>query len=393
MRVVIAMVEAPVPFGKAVGRWYAVLLQGLVARGHRVTAFAACSDPGQRAEAARLFPAPSYDLRLYDFPERRGMVSKLETLRRPHSYPFGDALRADLARELAAGFDVLHLEELWAGWLGLRHIDKALVNVFCLARIDQELTRPPTWRGRLTRRLTFAAERRLLRSFKHFRVNTPRVAAEIRRVNPHANVATNPFGFDASLYPYAPDAARPPSPIVTLIGSMGWSPSHSAALRLLTRLWPEVKRRVPAARLEIVGWSAHVALRDFLHLPDVTIAENVPDARPHFERASVLLYAPERGSGVKVKVLEALAYGTPVVTTTEGNEGLGGTDGVELGVADDDAGLVERTVALLNDSAAQERQRAAGRRLVERVGDPAAALDALEATYARMLSSAAGRPS
>ncbi len=382
------MVEAPVPFGKAVGRWYAVLLKGLVARGHRVAAFAACSDPGQMAEAARLFPAPAYDLRLYEFPPRRGVVSKLATLRRPHSYPFGDALKADLARELNAGFDVLHLEELWAGWLGLGHANKALVNVFSLTRLDQELTRPGTWRGRLT----LTAERRLLRDFKHFRVNTPRVAAEIRLVNPRANVATNPFGFDASLYPYAPDAARPTSPVVTLIGSMGWSPSHSAALRLLTRLWPAVKRRLPAARLEIAGWSARVALRDFLHLPDVTIAEDVPDARPHFERASVLLYAPERGSGVKVKVLEALAYGTPVVTTNEGNEGLGGTDGVELGVADDDAGLIERTVTLLNDPAAQNRQRQAGRRLVERVGDPAAALDALEATYARMTTPPAGEP-
>lgn len=382
----IVMVEAPVPFGKAVARWYSVLLRGLVARGHRVTAFAACSDVGQMAEAARLFPAPAYDLRLYEFPRRRGLVSKLATLRRPHSYPFGDLLKADLARELAAGFDVLHLEELWAGWLGRRHTDKALVNVFGLARIDQELTRPPTWRGRLTRRLTLGAERRLLRGFRHFRVNTPRVAAEILRVNPHANVATNPFGFDATLYPYAPDAARPASPVVALIGSMGWSPSHSAALRLLMRLWPEVKRRVPAARLHVAGWSARSALRDFLHLPDVTIDEDVPDARPHFEGATMLLYAPERGSGVKVKVLEALAYGTPVVTTSEGNEGLGGTDGVELGVADDDAGLIERTVELLNDPAAQNRQREAGRRLVERVGDPVAALDALEATYAQVLA-------
>ena len=384
MRIVIVMVEAPVPFGKAVARWYAVLLRGLVARGHRVTAFAACSDSAQMAEAARLFPAPAFDLRLYEFPPRRGPLAKLETLRRPHSYPFGDALKLDLARELAAGFDVLHLEELWAAWLGLRHTDKALVNVFCLARIDLELTRPRTLRGRLTRQLTLAAERRLLREYKHFRVNTPRVAAEILRVNPHAHVAVNPFGLDATLYPYTPDAARPTSPVVALIGSMGWSPSHSAALRLLTRLWPEVKRRVPAARLHVAGWSARVALRDFLHLPDVTIDADVPDARPHFERASVLLYAPERGSGVKVKVLEALAYGTPVVTTAEGNEGLGGTDGVELGVADDDAGLIERTVALLNDPAAQNGQRHGGRRLVERVCDPAAALDALEATYARM---------
>ncbi len=385
MRVVVAMIEAPVPFGKAVARWYYVLLKELVARGHRVTAFAACGDPRQMAEAKALFPAPAYDLRLYAFPERRGWRSKCETLRRPHSYMFSAALRADLDRELAAGFDVLHLEELWAGWLGLRYADKALVNVFYLACIDQALARPSTWRGRLDRWLMLSAERRLIRRLKHFRVSSPRLVPEILRLNPGADVAVAPFGIDAGLYAYAPDARRTGDPVVTLIGSMGWSPSASAAVRLVTRLWPEIKRRVPAARLQIVGWSARSVLADYLHLPDVAIEENVPDARPYFEATAVFVYAPARGSGVKVKVLEALAYGVPVVTTTEGVEGLAATDGVEAGVADDDAGLIDRTVALLENPAAQNRQRAAGRRLVESRYGPTPTVDALEAIYARVL--------
>ena len=143
--------------------------------------------------AKALFPAPAYDLRLYAFPARGGWRAKCETLRRPHSYMFSAALRADLDRELAAGFDVLHLEELWAGWLGLRHADKALVNVFYLATIDQALTRPSTWRGRLDRWLMVSAERRLIRRLKHFRVNSPRLVPEILRSNPGAEVAVSPI--------------------------------------------------------------------------------------------------------------------------------------------------------------------------------------------------------
>ena len=93
LRIVLAMVEAPVPFGNAAARWFYVLLRELVARGHRVSAFAACSKPAEMDEARRLFPAPAYDLRLYPFPVRKGLAAKLETLRRPYSYMFSAAGR------------------------------------------------------------------------------------------------------------------------------------------------------------------------------------------------------------------------------------------------------------------------------------------------------------
>ena len=59
-----------------------------------------------------------------------------------------------------------------------------------------------------------------------------------------------------------------------------------------------------------------------MNLPDVSIEENVPDIRPYFERSSVFLYPPARGSGMKIKVLEAMAFGMPLVTTEHGAEGM-----------------------------------------------------------------------
>ncbi len=385
LRVIVAMVEAPVPFGNAAARWFYVLLRELTARGHRLTAFAACSKEAEMAEARRLFPPREYDLRLYPFPRRRGWRAKWETLRRPYAYMFAPELQRDLAAELARGYDILHLEQLWSGWLGWSCPQRALVNVHHLVWLDLEQVRPPDWRGRFDRWLMRRTERRLVRRFRHFRACSPRLVPEILKVNPHARVCTVPVGIDASLYPYIPDERRCGEPVVSVIGNMGWYPTRSAAVRLLERLWPEIKRRVPAARLQLVGWGARAALRDYLHWPDVTIEENVPDTRPYFERTGVLLYAPGRGSGMKIKILEALAYGVPVVTTSEGVEGLPATDGVHAGISDDDAGLIERTVALLEDVAAQNRQRAAGRELLERHCGPRPTVDALEAIYERML--------
>jgi glycosyltransferase involved in cell wall biosynthesis len=297
---------------------------------------------------------------------------------------FGPDLRADLGATLAAGCDVFHIEQLWAGWLGLDHAGKSLINVHHLQWIDLEEVRPPTRRGRFEKWQIAATERRLLRRFTHFRSCSPRLVPEILRVNPAARVTTVPVGLDPDQYTYISDERRTREPVVSVIGTMGWYPTHSAAVRLLTRLWPEIKRRVPTARAQIVGWSARSALKDFLDLPDVTIEENVPDIRPYFERTGVLLYAPGRGSGMKIKILEALGFGIPVVTTSEGVEGLPAEDGVHAGVCEDDAGLIERTVGLLQDPAAQNRQRAAGRVLLERHCGPGPTVGAVEAIYARV---------
>src|SRR5207247_586625 len=80
--------------------------------------------------------APDYDLHLFPFPDRGGWRGKAETLLRPYSYMFGPDLRQALGAALAQGFDVLHLEQLWSGWLGLEHVDRALVNVHYLSAID-----------------------------------------------------------------------------------------------------------------------------------------------------------------------------------------------------------------------------------------------------------------
>jgi glycosyltransferase involved in cell wall biosynthesis len=99
----------------------------------------------------------------------------------------------------------------------------------------------------------------------------------------------------------------------------------------------------------------------------------------------VLLYAPARGSGMKIKILEAMSFGVPVVTTSEGVEGIPARDGIEAGVCEDDAGLIERTVTLLEDPARQNRQRAAARALVETHCGPEPTLDRIEKIHEAML--------
>jgi len=390
LRIVIVMIEAPVPFGNAAARWFYVLLKELAARGHRVTAFAACSNHSEIEEARPLFPSPEYDLRLYPFPKRGGLRAKIETFWKPYSFMFGDDLKRDLRQTLASGFDILHLEQLWSAWIGLDHLERALVSVHYSNAIDQEFVKPRSLKQMLHRRLLFRAERHLLGRLRFIRSCSSRLAAAIRPVNPTAPIFVIPFGLDSTQYPFVQNAQRSSTPIVGLTGSMGWYPSSSAALRLLTRLWPRIRVQIPEARLQIVGWNARSVLRDHVNDPGVTIEENVADTRPYFERMSVMLYAPSRGSGMKIKVQEAFAYGVPVVTTSEGVEGLSAVDGIHAGVVDDDDGLIERTVRLLRDVEAQNRQRVAARQLLETECGPKPTVDAILAAYDVILQQETG---
>ncbi len=381
LRIFLVMVEPPLPFGNPTARWFYVLLKGLVQRGHRVSAFATCSRPEQVDEARTLFPTPDYDLRPYPHPTRTGFRSKLESLHRPHSYMFAPDLKKDLARGLQEGFDVLHLEGLWSGWLGLHQSNRALINVHNLLSIDVRPAPARTPAERLRRLATRTAERRILRSYPLVSTLTERLSDEIRQIAPDSTVVTNPLPLDFTHYPWEPHSDDRSQPVVTLIGSFRWQPTYSAAHRLLTRLWPAIRQRVPEARLQIVGRDARAMLREFMDEPNVTIHEDVPEIRPYFAAADALLYAPAPATGMKVKVLEAFALGLPVVTTPDGVEGIAALDGAHAGIATEDGDLVERTVALLRDPELRAQRRLAARRLVESTCDPRAALDRLTDIY------------
>ncbi|GAC1492822.1 MAG: hypothetical protein NVS2B14_05680 [Chamaesiphon sp.] len=356
----------PLPFGNPDARWYYVLLKGLVERGHAVTAFAACSRSEDIAKAVALFPAPQYDLRCYCFSERHGLLAKIETLQQPYSYVFSAKLCQDLATELAKSYDILHLEQLWSGWLGLHHKERAVINVHYLFSLDRVFQYPNTLENRFRRFFTYHAEQKLLKAFPRIITLSDRLAKRIGQINPNACIDTIPLGIDLSLYPFAEQKPMNEQPIVGLIGGFNWAPSYSAAERLLNRLWPEIKRRVPNARLQIVGRSAKDALAAFAHMTDLEIHQDVPDTLPYFAILDVMLYAPVVGSGMKVKVLEAFALGTPVVTTSEGVEGIPAQDGIHAGICEDDQGLVERTVKLLNNPALQQIQRLNARQLLDK---------------------------
>jgi glycosyltransferase involved in cell wall biosynthesis len=120
----------------------------------------------------------------------------------------------------------------------------------------------------------------------------------------------------------------------------------------------------------LAGRHVRSAMQNLPAGPGVEFHENVADIAPYFHALDIFLYAPPHGSGMKVKILEALGFGSPIVTTPAGSEGIPLADGVHASVADTDEELAQRAIALLENPAQARQQTRAGRRLLESYCDP-----------------------
>ncbi len=391
MKVIVVTPAVPHPFGDTAARWFYVLITELLARGHEVVALAATEEPEERVSAAKqclLKPGITelggrltlhcHRLKVDAVALRR----KWQNLVRPRSEMLQDPLLRDLLRmELAKGYDVLHLEQMSTGWLGL-DVHRALLNVHYFDAIDWA-EKDLSFRDRLALWQARRATSHLLRGIPHTRLLTPRLKKMAESINPNGQYWVVPFALDTSLYKMQPFALEP---VVGLIGSMHWEPSRSAAERLITRIWPLVKEKVPRAKLFIAGWNAAKNLHKYSSLQDLTLAEDLADPSDFFSKVATMVYAPSRGSGMKVKVMESMAYGVPVVTTSEGVEGIDYENGRDCWVAETDAGLAAKVCQLLQNPAEWKQMRLAARRLIEEHYSPCPVVDTMMDVYRQLIA-------
>jgi len=186
-------------------------------------------------------------------------------------------------------------------------------------------------------------ERRTIGEFDHVVVVSER---ERSRLTAGArSVLVCPNGREPSVVlPDAPDAT------VAFVATMGWAPNVDAALWLGREIWPEVLTRVPHARLLLVGKDPAPAVRA-LAGDNVEVTGTVADVTPYLARSRVVLAPLRAGGGTRLKILEALDAGRPIVATSVGCEGMEDLVGRGVVVADTAAGLAEAIAGLLVDPA------------------------------------------
>lgn len=174
-----------------------------------------------------------------------------------------------------------------------------------------------------------------------------------------------PNGVDTGHFrPPTDDAARTG---VLFVGSFPHLPNQDAFDHLLRDIWPQVRRRLPDATLTVAGARPPRRVLELDGRDGIAVAGEVPDLAPLYRTHRVLAVPIRAGSGTRLKILEAMASGLPVVSTTVGAEGIEAEAGEHLLIADDPSSFAEALAKLLEDHELGARLAAAGRRLaVER---------------------------
>lgn len=176
-----------------------------------------------------------------------------------------------------------------------------------------------------------------------------------------ANVGEVANGYRGPARPiWEPTVGGPPT--LLYVGDMSYRPNIEAASMLAERVLPLVRERIPDCRVRIVGRGGD-RIRHLGAVPGVEIVGPVPDVVPELAAASICAVPLLSGGGTRIKILEAFAYGLPVVSTTVGAEGLAVVDGRDLLIADEPEGLAEAVCDLIGDPERARRMSAAAHHL------------------------------
>ena len=174
-----------------------------------------------------------------------------------------------------------------------------------------------------------------------------------------------PNGVDTDYFHLLPNSSK--STTLVFSGYMGYEPNANAVVYFCKEVLPLIKQRVPDIRLVIVGMDPTpevIALAE-KYPNHVTVTGKVDDVRPYFTEA-VLSVVPLRiGGGTRLKILESLAMGRPVITTTIGCKGLAVEDEKHLLIRDNAQSFAEAVVRLLKDGTVRQNLVKQGRQLVE----------------------------
>lgn len=188
--------------------------------------------------------------------------------------------------------------------------------------------------------------------------------SQMSKLAPGLDIDIVPNGIDIDYFS-TKSRKKTKQPRVLYVGNFSWLQNIEAVDILVNIVWPEIKVEVPDAKLWIVGMNMTDEIRVLGEKVDIEIKEGIPDIRDAYNNASVLVTPIEGPGGTRLKILEAMASGLPVVTTPVGAEGLGVIDGKEALIKKDYIELAKSAVRVLQDEKLAKRLGESGRNFVK----------------------------
>ena len=191
-------------------------------------------------------------------------------------------------------------------------------------------------------------------------------------------VVSIPFGINITDYP--PSGRIIKEPTIFIIGAMNWIPNQEGLKWFLKNVWGDLNRSFPALKFHIAGREMPPWMKN-LSLPNIVVEGEVEDASAFFASNDIMIVPLFSGSGIRIKVIEAMAYGKTVISTGIGSEGIGCTHGENILTANLSCEFFEMISVCLENPDVLQKIGKKARELVESVYDRNKIMPALEAFY------------
>jgi len=324
---------------------------------------------------------------------RSSVKERLRLLRQrlPNAIRLYDSVR--MAEHLQAavatgGYDLLHVSELFlARYAALAYdvpkiMDHTDVETLKQRRIllaDKNHYAPYWWLRWIEHCQWRTFERRSLAWFDAHTVVSDHDASYFRRYAKRTPICVVPNGVNVTEFASRPDPSG--SPTLVYVGSMDYFPNVEAVLHFVRYSWPHICGKIPGVRLLIVGRNPPTEIQRLALEPGIGVTGTVPDVQPYYQQAHALVVPLKSGGGTRLKILEAMAMGVPVVSTTVGVEGLGLAPGTDFLLADTPQAFAAETIRLLCDQELRTKLATRGRKTVVERYDWSAIGDTLLKVY------------
>ena len=192
---------------------------------------------------------------------------------------------------------------------------------------------------------------------------TPQGKEELLKIDPELDIAVVPHGVDTSDFSFSEPKEKKKS--IVFVGNYLHYPNVDAVLFFFNEIWPLLKSRLPEVKFIVVGQAPPPEIQSLSQDEAITVTGRVDDVRPFLKKGRAFICPVRLGGGFRGKILEAMAIGRPVVSTSLGAEGVPALQRENIILADKPEEFAQGILDLMTDDTLFERIRTNARKLVE----------------------------
>jgi polysaccharide biosynthesis protein PslH len=266
--------------------------------------------------------------------------------------------------------DVLHVDSVMAVDLlpGSSTVAAVLnhhnIESDMMARRAENDSSPMRHLWRREAKLLARYEKRTAQRFAEHLVVSELDSDRLQRIVPAVKATVIPNGVDTGYF--APRSSEPAEPSLVFAGRMNWYPNEHAMLKFIREMWPQVRERLGTARLVIAGMNPSAALlRHAAGDPSIRVTGFIDDIRSVITGELIYVCPILDGGGTRLKVLDAMSLGMPIVATPLAVEGLDLEDGRHVLTREFGDAFVDAVVSCAQDAQLRRRLGSEARRFVE----------------------------